>query len=175
MMDSRSSGMDSERNSTDAQRNFGRYLRAERQLRQIPLREVAGATKIPVRTLELLEGGSWGDLPAEVFVRGFVRSYARHVGLPEGEAFGRYSDVVSLVRREEETRAIEAVGEAAAEVSTRRNFGVALFVIILLIIVTITFSLIWGTGANTSAQSSLDPSVDRPARAVSQVGDVRRV
>ncbi len=121
----------------------------------MPLGEVAEATKIPVRTLELLENGSWDDLPAEIFVRGFVKSYARHLGLPESEAYGRYNDVVSTLKTEEERRTTEAVGEAAAEVSTRRHFGLALFVIILLIIVTITFSLLWGSGANADTQASL--------------------
>lgn len=123
----------------------------------MPLGEVAAATKIPVRTLQLLEAGSWDDLPAEIFVRGFVKSYASYLGLPEDEAYGRYNDVVATVKTEEERRTTEAVGEAAAEVSTRRHFGLALFVIILLIIVTITFSLLWGGGANADTQASLSP------------------
>ncbi|MBW2732331.1 MAG: helix-turn-helix domain-containing protein [Deltaproteobacteria bacterium] len=138
----------------NAQRDFGKYLSCERELRQVPLAEVAEATKIPKRTLELLEAGEWEDLPAEVFVRGFVRSYAQHLGLPEGEATARYSQVVSEVEQHEASRVLEEVGDAASEVSSRPHFGLALFVIILLIIVTITFTLIWGSGANANTQAN---------------------
>ena len=82
----------------DEQRAFGSYLRAERELRQIPLEEVAAATKIPAHSLELLEQGAWDQLPAEIFVRGFVRSYARHLGLPRREAEGRYRELVRRLR-----------------------------------------------------------------------------
>ena len=133
----------------------------------MPLGEVADATKIPKRTLQLLESGAWEDLPAEIFVRGFVKSYARHLGLPETEAYGRYNDTVAALRTEEERRTTESVGDSAAEVSTRRHFGLALFVIILLIIVTITFSLLWGGGANADTQASLLPAASEAAQAAS--------
>ena len=94
----------------NAQRDFGKYLRSERELRQVPLAEVAEATKIPQRTLEQLEAGEWEALPAEVFVRGFVRSYARHLGLPDGEATARYTQALSDVERREAARVLEEVG-----------------------------------------------------------------
>lgn len=128
----------------------------------MPLAEVAEATKIPTRTLEWLEAGNWDELPAEVFVRGFVRSYARHIGLPEAEATTRYGQVVADVERREASRVLESVGEAASEVSSRPHFGLALFVIILLIIVTITFSLIWGSGANANTQADGSPISKTP-------------
>lgn len=146
----------------NAQRDFGKYLRGERELRQVPLAEMVEATKVPQRTLELLEAGDWGDLPAEVFVRGFVRSYARYLGLPDGEATARYAQVVADVERHEASRVLEEVGDAASEVSSRPHFGLALFVIILLIIVTITFSLFWGSGANANTQADGSPSSKVP-------------
>lgn len=138
----------------NAQREFGEYLRGERELRQVPLREVASATKIPLRTLENIEEGEWDDLPAQVFVRGFVRSYARHLGLPEEEADRRFNATVSHGKRLEEAKLTVEVAEAEADFGPRRRFGLALFVIILLIIVTITFSLLWGSGANADIQAS---------------------
>ena len=40
-----------------------------------------------------LEQGRWTDLPADVFVRGFVRSYARCVALDEDEMVKRYPHI----------------------------------------------------------------------------------
>jgi len=70
------------------------WLRAGRAERGLSLDDVARVTKIQPRILERLEGGSIqpGDgLPAEVFVRGFIRSYAKCCGLDEAEAISRYS------------------------------------------------------------------------------------
>jgi cytoskeletal protein RodZ len=153
----------------NAQWDFGQYLRRERELRQVPLSEVAAATKIPVRTLEYLEVGSWDELPADVFVRGFIRSYARHLGLPEREANARYSAAVEQVDAEEADLNTEAVGDSAAEVGSRRHFGVALFVIILLIIATITFSLLWGSAATPEARAAVSPAIDKTLDSTSKI------
>ena len=65
------------------QRSFGEELRRERELRQITLREVAEATKINLRFLEALENNDFDALPGGFFTRGFIKAYARHIGLNE--------------------------------------------------------------------------------------------
>ncbi len=67
------------------------WLRAGRVHRGMSLDDVAKVTKIQPRILERLEAGKLEGLPAEVFVRGFVRSFARCVGLDEDEALRRYA------------------------------------------------------------------------------------
>lgn len=47
------------------------------------LTEVSKATRIQVKYLELLESGNYEALPADVYVRGFLRSYARHLNVDE--------------------------------------------------------------------------------------------
>jgi len=73
---------------------FGTYLKTARAARSLPLSEVARITKIPERSLELLERGAADGLPADVFVKGFVGSYAKVVGLDAAEAMARYSEAV---------------------------------------------------------------------------------
>lgn len=67
------------------------WLRNGRAQRNLSLDDVARITKIQPRILERLEAGRLDGLPAEVFVRGFVRSFARCVGLDEDEALRRYT------------------------------------------------------------------------------------
>ena len=74
----------------DARMSFAVWLRAGRGERGLSLEDVAKITKIQVRILERLEGGKLEGLPADVFVRGFVRNFARCVGLDEAEALRRY-------------------------------------------------------------------------------------
>jgi cytoskeletal protein RodZ len=66
--------------------DFGTYLRREREARGLSLGDVAQRTRIKERWLQLIEEAQLDQLPAEVFVRGFVRAYARSVGGDEATA-----------------------------------------------------------------------------------------
>lgn len=70
---------------------FGEELRREREIRGISLKEISDATKISKRFLEALEKNDHKSLPAPVFTRGFVREYARYVGLNAEEMVNRYN------------------------------------------------------------------------------------
>ncbi len=67
------------------------WLTAGRMSRGLSREHVARVTRIQLRTLERLEEGRFDELPADVFVRGFIRNYARCVGLPVDEALARYA------------------------------------------------------------------------------------
>lgn len=71
--------------------SFGEELRREREIRGISLKEISDATKISKRFLEALERNDHRTLPAPVFTRGFVREYARYVGLNVEEMVNRYN------------------------------------------------------------------------------------
>lgn len=73
-----------------ARAELSRWLVRGREDRGLARDHVARVTRIPMRTVEALEEGRWDELPADVFVRGFLRSYARCVGLPIEEALARY-------------------------------------------------------------------------------------
>lgn len=71
--------------------SFGEELRREREIRGISLKEIADATKISKRFLEAIERNDHRTLPAPVFTRGFVREYARYLGLSCEEMVNRYN------------------------------------------------------------------------------------
>ena len=62
---------------------LGERLRKIRSDHRMSLVEASRATKIQVKYLEALESGDYGKLPAEVYVKGFLRSYAVFLGIPE--------------------------------------------------------------------------------------------
>jgi len=62
---------------------LGERFRKIRSDRRISLSEVSRATKIRVKYLEAIEEGAYDRLPAEVYVKGFLKSYAGHLGVPE--------------------------------------------------------------------------------------------
>lgn len=71
--------------------SFGEELRREREIRGISLKEIADATKISKRFLEAIERNDHRTLPAPVFTRGFIREYARYLGLNADEVVNRYN------------------------------------------------------------------------------------
>ena len=60
---------------------IGQKLQQARMARGLSLDEIARTTRVPRSSLEAIEAGERDLLPAEVFVRGFVRSYALAVEL----------------------------------------------------------------------------------------------
>ncbi|MGK2855607.1 MAG: helix-turn-helix domain-containing protein [Thermoanaerobaculia bacterium] len=74
--------------------SLGAELRKQREIRGVSLKEIADATKISKRYLEALEQDDFPSLPAPVFTRGFVREYARYIGLNSEDMASRYSQVI---------------------------------------------------------------------------------
>ncbi len=69
---------------------FGEKLRQQREQRGIELDAISNTTKISTRMLRALEDEHFDQLPGGVFNKGFVRAYARHVGLDEEETVADY-------------------------------------------------------------------------------------
>ena len=67
--------------AAERHRDFGSTLRAARERRGVPLRQIAARTKISVGVLEALERNDISRLPGGIFSRAFVRSYAIEIGL----------------------------------------------------------------------------------------------
>src|SRR5262245_34554137 len=70
--------------------SVGAHLRALRLERQGSLDDMAQATRVSVRQLAALEADDWKELPAPVFVKGFIRSYCHHLDVPPDEALDLY-------------------------------------------------------------------------------------
>lgn len=69
---------------------FGERLRREREMRGISLDEVASTTKIGTRLLRALEEEQFDRLPGGIFNKGYVRAYAKHLGIDEDQAVAEY-------------------------------------------------------------------------------------
>lgn len=63
--------------------NIGELLRTARIAKNIKLEEVEKVTKIRSRYLEALENEEWDVIPGNVYLKGFMRIYARYLGLNE--------------------------------------------------------------------------------------------
>lgn len=70
--------------------SFGERLRRQREMRGVSLDDIAAATKIGTRLLRALEEEHFELLPGGIFNKGFVRAYAKYLGLNEEEAVSDY-------------------------------------------------------------------------------------
>jgi len=114
--------------------SLGSYLKRERELRQVSIAELAQITRIPARVLQHLENDAHAELPADVFVRGFLRSYANAVGIDAESVLARY-------RGRESTEPPPSLPAVYAPEPGRR-FGIAIALFILLILFTLALSIV---------------------------------
>lgn len=73
---------------------FGHILREARETKGFALTEVQKEIRINARFLEALERGEYDVLPTPVHVRGFLRNYARFLGLDPEPLVDRYERVL---------------------------------------------------------------------------------
>ncbi len=116
--------------------SIGRYLKRTREARAMSVEEVSRATRIPVPSIDKIEADHFDDLPGEVFVRGFLKAYARAVSLSVDDVLARYtaSRRVAWVT----PRPISSPEGR----STGKRFGVAIAFVVLLILFTLALSMV---------------------------------
>lgn len=69
---------------------FGDKFRTTREKKGILLDDVSNVTKISARMLQAIEQENFDQLPGGVFNKGFIRAYAKHLGLNDEEAVTDY-------------------------------------------------------------------------------------
>lgn len=70
--------------------SLGAYLKSRREEKGLSLQKIQEDTKIRLKYLEAIEADHLEILPGEVYIRGFLKTYASAVGLNEEEVIARY-------------------------------------------------------------------------------------
>ena len=120
--------------------SIGEFFRQVRETKGLTIDEVASKTRIRTDFVKALEDGNFAKLPDQVFARGFVRSYARSLGLDEDDAIHRFVQSAGAyydkqvereqlkVRQAEEERKRQANRKAVANA-----IGIAILTLIFLL------------------------------------------
>ena len=69
---------------------FGEKFRKAREKKELSLDDVSSVTKIGTRMLQAIEEEHFDLLPGGVFNKGFIRAYAKHLGLDSEDAVNDY-------------------------------------------------------------------------------------
>jgi len=72
---------------------LGSYFRHAREARGLDLRDAAQQTRISINYLKAIEEEDFSKLPGEVFVKGFLKNYARFLRLSEEEVVKLYGEL----------------------------------------------------------------------------------
>lgn len=83
-------------------KELGEFLKKTREEKGISLKDIQDRTKIRSRYLEAIEKGEFQIVPGEVYLRGFLRSYAECIGLNGFEVVDEYKKLVAVSHEDEE-------------------------------------------------------------------------
>jgi cytoskeletal protein RodZ len=116
--------------------SVGQLLRQRREAKNMSIEEIARSTRVPMSSVERIESDQFDELPGEVFVRGFLKSYAKAVDLDPDEVLARYTA----------SRRIAWVTPLPIASPSRpirsRRYGVAIAFVQLLILFTLALSIV---------------------------------
>ena len=120
---------------------FGEHLRREREIRGITLDEIAAGTKIGTRLLRALEEEQFDLLPGGIFNKGYVRAYAKYIGVDEEQAVAEYLkaanqahlDVQSTAQPNSSTRG-DAARRGMSEVTQGSGFPLVPVLVLLVVL-----------------------------------------
>jgi hypothetical protein len=139
---------------------LGEYLQRLRVSSAMSLSEVSRATRIPTAALEAIEADQFESLPGDVFVKGFLRAYARAVGANADEVLALYH----ASRRSVVSAPIPVAAPVeAARPGHGKRFGVAIAFVLILILFTLALSIVLKPrGRDVPAELSMHGSVLKP-------------
>ncbi|MEK7770727.1 MAG: RodZ domain-containing protein [candidate division NC10 bacterium] len=135
---------------------LGGYLRELREAGGASLDEMARATRVGKRHLQALEAEELTELPAPVFVKGFIRAYCGFLQVPADEALSRYRALLGEAHPAQRT----ATARASAPV-WRGGPLVVSFVLLVLLAGTLLAVNVWLRGSPEKVASRPEPSAVR--------------
>jgi len=105
--------------------SLGKFLRKERETRNISLEEVSKFTKIKQHHLKAIEEGRCELLPPAPYVKGYLNVYAKYLTLDPKKIVLQYEEYLrSLIPPE----SIELEGHAPSKKKTSRSWYSSLFI-----------------------------------------------
>jgi cytoskeleton protein RodZ len=102
---------DDVRQASGLTQNPGASLQAGREGKGLSTADVAGSLRLPEKILIHLEAGRFENLPGDTFARGYVRSYARLLGLDTNQLVLEYDRYRGVEVREQQVIGIDKLSQ----------------------------------------------------------------
>ena len=155
--------------------SFGAQLKQEREKQKVTLDDISLTTKISTRMLRALEEEQFDQLPGGIFNKGFIRAYARCLGLDEDQAVADYLAATSPPgKKPEDNEQTPLVAPPSREEFREKTEGAAdlpwgIFAVALLI-AALGFTA-WGFYSRQSQKETPVPAANAPGVSPVAVAD----
>ncbi|MFQ5431706.1 MAG: RodZ domain-containing protein [Nitrospinota bacterium] len=133
---------------------LGEKLRREREARGVSVKEIAEATRIHENYLYALEENDYGSLPGAVFVTGFLRNYAAHLGLDADKIVIEFE----AMKIEPPVKPRAVPGAVSEESSMSALWAVGALILLLVIYVAYVN---WPGGASNKGKPVIDTVAEK--------------
>ncbi len=114
---------------------LGEYLKQARKKKKLSLEQIASQTRIQEPHLQALESEDFANLPAKVFAKGFVRSYAKALGLDEEDAIQCFLETSGTFYEQHQPEQPQPYVQVKLEAAPRQSMNWNLVVVVLVVIV----------------------------------------
>lgn len=150
--------------------SIGEFFKQVRETKGLTIDDVASKTRIRNDFVQALEEGNFAKLPDQVFARGFVRSYARSLGLDEDDAIQRFTQSSGPYydkQGERERLKVRQAEEDRKRKANRKAVAIAIGIAIL----TLIFLLSREQSSLLVRRSSSDVPASTPKRTAPPVSE----
>lgn len=147
--------------------HIGEVLQDARLEQGRELSDIAAQTRIPLRHLSAIESGDHSALPAIPYTIGFVKNYAREVGVDPDAAAEQFRRETTLTVREPQVANFEPIDERRAPPKSAMLLGIGLLALVGLV------ALLWAAGIFGGPNDVADPEFDplsEPTEVASEIG-----
>ncbi len=132
----------------------GHQLRVARERRNINVQQVAHDLRLTVNTVKALENDDYTQLPSTVFVTGYIKSYARLLGIDPQPLIANYRAAQH-----------QPAAESAQPIKRNNQPGdktVRLALVVLALVVTVAIALLWNPDLSLLFSAAQNESATEP-------------
>ncbi len=144
--------------------SLGEILRSTREAKGITLQQAEEDTKIRKRYLQALEDENYEVIPGRVYAKGFLRNYARYLGLKQEEIMMEFK-LLSLPpgKNGQETNLEASLSRRRYSArSERRAYLITVLVAVMAVLTLVVFNSIYKNVQNTGLnKAGRPPVIDR--------------
>jgi cytoskeletal protein RodZ len=137
----------------------GTFLRRNREERGISIEEVASSTRVRTFYLEKIENEEFNRLPAVPIGRGFIRAYARYIGVDDDEVVHRYNQNVGAISEDIDNDLGEKI--IFSPYASRKPFALLLPVTAVVLFILASGAFLWFVRGKTESFGRLGGFTDR--------------
>lgn len=112
----------------------GEYLKTQRLLKSMSIEEVIRGTNIPRKYIEGIENNNFSEFPGEIYIKGYIKSYASFLGADVDYALKLYEKKLL----EEKEVPLELLVGYKTSIFDKINFKKISIILALLLIIAIT-------------------------------------